>query len=626
VAIKYRNPLASTTLHRGFSQPGAAGPVTQALARPARPVRPQPAGAPSFQEQAGRDVQAVYSPVIQAIADQLTRYARAGQGAVSGYANEAARRLGAFEPQVAGIYGQAQQQQAAANAALQQGLAGQGTQLSQELAGKLGAIGAQNAGQVVGGVQQTARGAGNAGLAMGSAELGNLIARGASARTYAAGLPALARLEGLRGVRQIGLQTSADIADQTGRLRAQIPGAVIERGDQLQALKRQAAEDAYRRWTDTLARRFQQRQFDYGVRQDTLDRRFAQQQFDYGKTRDEVTDEGDAADRRFEQMLARNAGLLDKREVVAGITGFDPVTGKPTPEMVRATQPDPGEVVTRKDGSIMRVNPDGTAVQVAPPTATPRGGVPAGVYATNKRMALEATRIFYEGKGDEYGNVTVPPIEYQAALKKLTSGFSLTMGDASAIADAYWQKGESDRPWLSHKEREALRSLGIPDRVVKDAMRDEERANRLINTAVAKAVANRDALRGMPRPRAEAALRLLAASSSDMAAEATRIFYEGKEDERGNVTVRPIEYQAALKKLTSGFGLTMGDAIAIADTYWQKGESDRPWLSPKEREALRRLGIPDRVVKDAMWDEDAANRLIKTADNIIESLQSGGRR
>lgn len=91
------------------------------------------------------------------------------------------------------------------------------------------------------------------------------------------------------------------------------------------------------------------------------------------------------------------------------------------------------------------------------------------------------------------------------------------------------------------------------------------------------------------------------------AGEAADLFYWGDEAKG----VEGIDYQTALKRLQSEYGLKLKDAQAILDTRYKPGEDGRPYLSYQQRQKLRSKGISDRRINAAMWDEAAAAQLLR---------------
>lgn len=171
------------------------------------------------------EVNAEINPQINAIVGEITRYANAGQNAIRGYTDRLATELGGYQQSAGNIYGAAQRAQAAADAALAQRLSGQGGQLADQLAKQFASAGGGGDPNVA---KQMGEGASGALFATGSAALADLISRGAGEEAYAAKLPGFARLAGIQGVRDLQLGAQRDLADETGRIRQQVPGIVSE--------------------------------------------------------------------------------------------------------------------------------------------------------------------------------------------------------------------------------------------------------------------------------------------------------------------------------------------------------------------------------------------------------------
>jgi hypothetical protein len=145
----------------------------------------------------------------RAAEEQVQAYVRPRSGAIQGYTNELARQLEPLAGQVGGIYQQAQQTQAGIDTTLANRLQGAGEGAAGTVAAQLAAAGQSTHPANL--IRAQALGAANAGLAVGSANQGMLTAQGASAQTYAAGLPGLARLGGLQAQRDLSAQGAAMI-------------------------------------------------------------------------------------------------------------------------------------------------------------------------------------------------------------------------------------------------------------------------------------------------------------------------------------------------------------------------------------------------------------------------------
>ncbi|HXH87327.1 MAG TPA: hypothetical protein VNI55_01800 [Gaiellaceae bacterium] len=173
------------------------------------------------------NVRAQIDPIIAEISRSIEARAKAGMGAIGGYTNELAQNLGGFDVKARDIYADAQGRQASVNNALAESARGEGGRLQAELAGKLGAAGITDTG-TSGEAARIGQGSAGASFARGGADLSELIARSASAQEYAAKLPGLARLGGLQSARTLQLESSKDLADQTGQIRSQVPGLIAE--------------------------------------------------------------------------------------------------------------------------------------------------------------------------------------------------------------------------------------------------------------------------------------------------------------------------------------------------------------------------------------------------------------
>jgi hypothetical protein len=190
------------------------------IARRNDPLAPRSPG--QIQNGVRAEVNAQINPLIQEIIRSSTAKAKAGMGAIQGYAGQLATDLGGYAGSARDIYGGAQQSQAALDASIRGALVGQGNELQSELSGKLAAIG----GTAAPAAAETGLGAGNASYVSGSADLARLISEGASAQNYAAKLPGFARLGGLQSARSLQLSNTAEMNNQIGEIRSQAPGLI----------------------------------------------------------------------------------------------------------------------------------------------------------------------------------------------------------------------------------------------------------------------------------------------------------------------------------------------------------------------------------------------------------------
>jgi hypothetical protein len=188
-----------------------------------------------------RQAQGMIDPILAALTNSANRRARAAEQAISGYTNSYANQLGQINTEAP--YDTAIGQQAATDAALQQSLTGAGTDLASQLAARLGQLQGSSGGSALAqGANNLAAGgvaAGNTELAGGSAALSSLLAHKASAGSYDAKLPGLAKLSGLQGIKQA--QATAQNAIDQGTLSAEssLPTLVND-------LTSQRNEQAYR--------------------------------------------------------------------------------------------------------------------------------------------------------------------------------------------------------------------------------------------------------------------------------------------------------------------------------------------------------------------------------------------
>lgn len=457
-------------------------------------------------QQAGIDIQGVYNPVIKQLTDSIQARAKAGMGAIGGYTNQLASSLSGVAPQLEGIYGRAQQSQAATNTALTGALSGSVDQGADDLSARLAQIGMGSG--VADEQRQIGAGAGGAMMGMGSASLSQLISQGAAAGAYGASLPATARLGGLAGARELQLSSGRELADRTGQLTSEIPGAVLERADYLGDTRRQQQEAGYGRW------------------QDTLERRRLADETTYNRGQDRLNRQDEQAAIAWEQKLAASAGLFGSdnlRTLPDGSLGvIDPQTGKvtvvaqapaPAPEA-----PDPNTYKDPKGRTVPKgyqYDDQGRLVKI-PTTKAPgskgKDGLTPNEYAGKLKDARKAADLFYYG--DEAKDIAA--IGYQEALEALTTNYSLTLEDAQKTLNQFFKPGEEGRPYISFQQRERFvkaglprelvmsaamkqdgtRALvtmlqqkqqmvkaGIPDRVINEAIGDQARWDRLVQTS-----------------------------------------------------------------------------------------------------------------------------------------------
>jgi hypothetical protein len=199
------------------------------MARGAAPARYDPLApiAPrALRRQVTADVRAQTIPLARELTRQINAQAAAGAANIAGVSNQLAQTLGSQQGIQRDIYERARASQGAldteqANAF---GQAGQG--LASGLAARLQSAGAPST--LADSLGAAMRGAAGAGLARGSAEVGQLTADQAGAESYAAKLPGLAQLAGLQGVSQRRAQAQQDLSTQLGALNAKVPGLIAQ--------------------------------------------------------------------------------------------------------------------------------------------------------------------------------------------------------------------------------------------------------------------------------------------------------------------------------------------------------------------------------------------------------------
>ena len=244
---------------------GTQATQQQYRAVPAAPIRrqggkPAPPGAPDYvppvddYAQAQALFQRLLGPEIASLNSLYAGRAKSGMDAIGGYTRQLAAALAPLAGQMQGIYGGAEQSQASSDAALRQALVGGGQGLADALSAKLGAINAPGAqiSDVAGGQAQTGVGAGNAGFALGSAELGRLIGTGTAEQTFAAKQPGIAGFTGLQKAGELQQSLQSELADKIAGMQGQGPAFVQSQVDSVRAGKAAAAAQRERNREFTL--------------------------------------------------------------------------------------------------------------------------------------------------------------------------------------------------------------------------------------------------------------------------------------------------------------------------------------------------------------------------------------
>lgn len=181
-------------------------------------------GTPQTDTQIQAGAQAQIDPIVAALTKQINDRAASSSRAITGNANSLAASLGQID--YGAPYASATHDQAAVNAALQQSLTSGGNALAQDLTSRLGVIDDPTVGAAGGAVSAFGTGTGNTELASGSANIGQLLAEAAAAKTFGLKQPGLARMQGLQDVAGVNQQAVNDIGTGTTSVLQQLPQIV----------------------------------------------------------------------------------------------------------------------------------------------------------------------------------------------------------------------------------------------------------------------------------------------------------------------------------------------------------------------------------------------------------------
>lgn len=96
----------------------------------------------------------------------------------------------------------------------------------------------------------------------------------------------------------------------------------------------------------------------------------------------------------------------------------------------------------------------------------------------------------------------------------------------------------------------------------------------------------------------------------------------------GIVNAKPVNYQAALRKLMKSYGLKLRDATGLLDAHYERGEQGRPYLSLMEVRKLntkkyRQWGI-NRALLAAAWRGGATKKAYEAYQSIDAILTAHG--
>lgn len=198
-------------------------------------------GSPAYQAQQEID------PIIAAIKAAAASEAGSADKAIEGLTNSYAKGIAGID--YGSPYSGAEEQQAAVDNALRQSASGQGSSLAAALSQRLqalqGSSGASAVNQEAAALANQGAGIGNADLAGGSAELGQLISDAAAAKSYGQKMPGVVRSAGLQGISQAQGQAEQAINQGTLQAESDLPNIVQQIKADRQATKAAKAQAAY---------------------------------------------------------------------------------------------------------------------------------------------------------------------------------------------------------------------------------------------------------------------------------------------------------------------------------------------------------------------------------------------
>lgn len=212
-----RKPGASYSSYLRFVNKRRAAKLGAVAADPLAPT-PEP----QLRQQTTEAVRAQIDPIVAEIMGSTKQAAKGIDSLTSTYAS----RLEPFEGAARARYGRAAEGTAAVAESLANRLEDRGGEEAAGLQGKLAQINAPDrlTSEIAGATTGFAKGAANAGFAVDSAALDEILGHGATAEDFAGTLPGLARLTGLRATGDLQREGQRQI----GEVRGKIPGLVGE--------------------------------------------------------------------------------------------------------------------------------------------------------------------------------------------------------------------------------------------------------------------------------------------------------------------------------------------------------------------------------------------------------------
>lgn len=273
--------------------------------------------APLSEDEIGRRVrervQASTDPILQEINRSINAQTQRGAASIRGFTESQARELAGAQGVAAGIYERGGARLGAVNTALADRLGGQGAQVAGDLSARTAAINAPTATtQAATGLAAMGTGAANAGFASGSADISAMAVRGAEEENLAAQYPTLARMVGAQGIKALERDALAQIADRTGEVTSQIPGAISEMEEDYrdEELAKATARDERSRDTRDFAEN--RRQFEATLAEN---RKIREATFQQDTKEALIRESGDALDRaarEAEKEASRAATAAEK--------------------------------------------------------------------------------------------------------------------------------------------------------------------------------------------------------------------------------------------------------------------------------------------------------------------------
>jgi hypothetical protein len=200
----------------------ATGRRRRPAQRPADPLAPL--SDQYLRRQAANDVRAEVNPIVASIRKSITDQATSGSKNISGIAEALAASLAPYAGKVADIYSGTDKTLGAIDNQLADRL-GAGT-LANDLKARIAAAGGDTS--LADSLMAASKGAAGASFAKGSADRSMLASEGAHEQSYAAGLPAIAKLGGLQGVRDREARAQQDLSTQIGNLEQNVPTLITQ--------------------------------------------------------------------------------------------------------------------------------------------------------------------------------------------------------------------------------------------------------------------------------------------------------------------------------------------------------------------------------------------------------------